>query len=225
MGRTTTDVILSEFEGHYMHLKPEKGTLWLTTREIGEALEYENPRVSIHTLYRAHADEFDNDSTRVIDTITGENTPIRIREFSIEGVMLLAMFSEQPLAKKLRKWARKVLAEVAVTGRYGTGGDRVTRTYIPPSGERVHWTETLSPADCLKLADMRMQVWIKLADRPRNKCLWNALYATFGGPSGYVDYLRKKDLPVPETPEQWEEFYAQAEGPGGWFRDEDENIQ
>lgn len=219
MGRTATEVILSEFEGHYMHLRPGNGKLWVTAREIGEALEYEDPARAINHLFNAHADEFDSDCTRIISIgHVGKNGYARIREFSIEGTMLLGMFSEQPLAKKFRKWARKVLTEVAVTGRY-KNPKQALPGYRTANGE-PHWTEGLSAAERLRLNEMRMTCWLKLADRPKNQFLWNAFYATFGGQAGYAEYLRKHELRVPETPEEWAEFENQDvdSGPGeAWF--------
>lgn len=65
---------------------------------------------------------FDNDCTQVSVSDIREYgaPPRRERVFTLDGLILLCMFSEQPVAKKVRHWLRKIGKEVAVTGSYNS---------------------------------------------------------------------------------------------------------
>ncbi len=96
----------------------DDGELWLTAAEIGKALGYTHPAQSINYLHKQHKDEFDNHITQVVDTTIPSNLTRKIRIFNLEGIALICMFSEQPIAKKFRKWVRRVAKEVFTKGKY-----------------------------------------------------------------------------------------------------------
>ena len=88
-------------------------------REIGQILGYKDPNDSIGRLYLHHKEEFDNDCTQLVYIGGAVNTPPnRERLFSLEGLILICMFSEQPIAVKVRKWLRKLARQVATDGYY-----------------------------------------------------------------------------------------------------------
>ncbi len=91
----------------------DDGELWLTAAEIGEALGYAQPNQAISKLFREHKDDFSNDINLIVDTtirvnLLGDsirvkaNPPNRERIFNLEGIALICMFSEQPIAKEFR---------------------------------------------------------------------------------------------------------------------------
>jgi len=92
--------------------------LVVTMEDVGKALQYANPRQSIDKIFREHRDEFDGDITSVVVSATSGNLERRARVFNLEGIALICMFSEQPIAKEFRKWVRKVAKEVLTTGTY-----------------------------------------------------------------------------------------------------------
>ena len=113
------EIIVKSFDRKMITFTPEEGKLWVSSRDIGVALDYADPAKAINTLFGLHKDEFDNDSTRILVSRVRQNEPpSKIREFSVEGIILLSMFSEKPKAKDFRKWAKSVLAEVSTTGSY-----------------------------------------------------------------------------------------------------------
>lgn len=84
------------------------GQPWLRGYQIGRALGYEKPEVSIPQNYCRHADEF-NDSMTALIKLPSEGGEQETRIFSPRGCHLLAMLARTPIAKAFRKWALDVL--------------------------------------------------------------------------------------------------------------------
>lgn len=85
---------------------------WMTAEQIGQALGYSHPRQSITKIFNRHKDEFEKYSCEVKMTShdhDGREVLRDVRIFNEEGVMLLCMFSKQPIAKAFRQWAVDVL--------------------------------------------------------------------------------------------------------------------
>jgi len=118
----SSDLVVKHFEGKPVAFRCEGGKLTLTMKESGELLCYKNPAISISNLYQEHKDEFDSDCTQLTVSVMPEvnRPPTRERVFTLDGLILLCMFSEQPIAKKVRKWLRRVGREVMTTGGYVT---------------------------------------------------------------------------------------------------------
>ena len=113
------DIVIKHFEGKPIPFRVEHGQLCLTMREIGQALGYEHPEKSVSKLYSEHKDEFDNDCTEIaVSAIPGESRQIRERVFFLEGLYQICFHSEKPLAKKFRKWCRKLARQVQTEGYY-----------------------------------------------------------------------------------------------------------
>ncbi|MFH1739221.1 MAG: BRO family protein [bacterium] len=113
------DLIVKHFDGRPVAFRSENGKLCLTPKEIGEVLGYKQPGKSVDNLYNEHKDEFDNDCTQITVSVNRDGyPPQRERIFYLDGLILLCMFSEQPIAKKVRRWLRKIGREVAITGQY-----------------------------------------------------------------------------------------------------------
>lgn len=73
---------------------------WMTREQIGQALEYKEPRISIGTIHKRNAARLDPLST-VIKTITVEGKRTVERDvvcYSLRGVMEICRYSNQPKA-------------------------------------------------------------------------------------------------------------------------------
>ena len=115
----SSEMVIKHFEGKPVAFRQDGKRLLLSMKEIGELLGYKNPAESASKVYQGHKDEFDNDCTELaVSAIPGESRQIRERLFTLEGLALLCMFSEQPIAKKVRKWASKLMKEVWTEGHY-----------------------------------------------------------------------------------------------------------
>ena len=90
------------------------GHPWVRANQIGLALEYKNPELSIAKLYRSNADEFTDKMTALIEMPTKGGVQ-QVRIFSLRGAHLLAMFARTKVAKEFRHWVLDVLEGVADT--------------------------------------------------------------------------------------------------------------
>lgn len=81
--------------------------IWLTSRELGEALGYARED-AVNKVYERNADEFTNKMTcNVKLTLKGQARETRI--FSLRGCHLIAMFARTAMAKQFRKWVLDIL--------------------------------------------------------------------------------------------------------------------
>lgn len=90
---------------------PHEGDVWVTGEDIGNALGYDQPGVSIRVLYNRHAEELSEYSTliKLIRVEGGTQKEREVRVFNEEGAMVLTMLSRQPIAAAFRKWVVGIL--------------------------------------------------------------------------------------------------------------------
>lgn len=101
-----------KFQGTPFHPVVESGSVWLTSTELAQALDYSSAK-SISNLFLRNQDEFTSGMSLVIDMMTnginGSTRRKKIRVFSLRGAHLIAMFAETPIAKQFRRWVLDVL--------------------------------------------------------------------------------------------------------------------
>lgn len=105
-----THQLTAEFFGSPVSIIDHQGKRWLTAEQAGVCLGYgqDNARKGISKLYNAHADEFTESDTCVVDLATqGQTRAIRI--FSGTGCTKLGFFANTPKAKQFRAWAAQTL--------------------------------------------------------------------------------------------------------------------
>lgn len=102
-------VIKSDLNFHGIMLTPvaELPEIWLTSSQIGYALEYADDK-AVQRIYSRHADEFTDQMTRVVKLTTPSGKQDS-RVFSLRGAHLLAMFSRTHVAKEFRRWVLDIL--------------------------------------------------------------------------------------------------------------------
>ncbi|OIT25376.1 P22AR C-terminal domain-containing protein [Glaesserella parasuis] len=81
---------------------------FLTSNDLGTALEYANPLQAINKLYNSNADEFTAEMTALIELQTAGGKQ-QVRVFSLRGAHLIAMFARTKVAKEFRKWVLDIL--------------------------------------------------------------------------------------------------------------------
>lgn len=164
------------FDGNQLTIHDNQGEKWVTFRDLSTALGYSNPD-DVRFIVDRNPDEFTGkQGTCILHTPGGKQ---ECRVLNYRGVIRAAMKSDAPKAVQFRDWAEEVLFQVMTTGYYSSG----IKQNLP------HWTDELSPADFLKLTQLRVTIWLQIADRPRNRALWNALYCTYGGPKAYKRHM------------------------------------
>jgi prophage antirepressor-like protein len=110
----TPTITTAEFHGGAVSIIDHNGSRWLTAKDIGRSLGYNdaNANTGITNLYNRHADEFSEADTCTIKLmVQGQMREVRI--FSQSGCVLLSMFANTPRAKEFRAWAKQVLADRA----------------------------------------------------------------------------------------------------------------
>lgn len=81
--------------------------IWITSREIGQALGYARED-AVNKIYERNSDEFSNYMSRNVKmTLQGQLREVRV--FSLRGAHLIAMFARTPVAKEFRKWVLDIL--------------------------------------------------------------------------------------------------------------------
>ncbi|MEX5744646.1 Bro-N domain-containing protein [Massilia sp. X63] len=96
------------FGAHEVKTITSGGQLWMSAREVGQALEYANPDAAVSKLYGAHSDEFTPTMTKIIKVMTAGGMQA-VRFFSLRGAHLIAMFARTPVAKAFRVWVLDIL--------------------------------------------------------------------------------------------------------------------
>ncbi|OOF39858.1 antirepressor [Rodentibacter rarus] len=86
----------------------QNNQIWLNIIEVGKALGYSNPLISINNLYNRHQDEFTPNMTALIDMRTNGGVQ-KVRIFSLRGCHLIGMLSHTKVAKDFRKWVLDIL--------------------------------------------------------------------------------------------------------------------
>ena len=81
---------------------------FLTSNDLGTALEYANPLQAINKLYNSNADEFTAEMTALIELQTAGGKQ-QVRVFSLRGAHLIAMFARTKVAKEFRKWVLDII--------------------------------------------------------------------------------------------------------------------
>jgi prophage antirepressor-like protein len=91
---------------------------WLRANQIGLALEYKNPDLSLNKLYRENADEFTDEMTQLVELDTAGGRQ-QVRIFSPRGCYLIGMLSRIERAKDFRRWVLDVLEGRAMPREVG----------------------------------------------------------------------------------------------------------
>ena len=89
---------------------------WATREQIGQLLEYENPRVSVANIHNRNKERLDKFST-VIKLITeaGEREAVI---YNFKGFLEICRFSNQPKADAVIDFAWNVMDEIRKTGNF-----------------------------------------------------------------------------------------------------------
>ena len=100
--------------------KNEDDGFWATREQIGQLLEYENPRVSIANIHNRNIERLDKFS-RVIKMITHEENRDVTREvtvYNFKGVLEICRFSNQPKANTVIDFAWSIMDEIRKNGHF-----------------------------------------------------------------------------------------------------------
>lgn len=109
-----TNLIPAEFRGETVRLIEKDGLRWLTARDLGMCLGYNeaNAKDGIIKLYNRHIDEFTAEDSVTVKLTATDGKAYNTRIFSPSGCHLLSFFANTKRAKDFRAWAKQVLVDV-----------------------------------------------------------------------------------------------------------------
>ena len=100
------------FNGTTLTAINQANQIWLTSADVAKALGYKSTK-SVSNLYSNNSDEFTDQMTLVIESVTnginGSKRRMSVRIFSLRGCHLLAMFARTDIAKAFRVWVLDIL--------------------------------------------------------------------------------------------------------------------
>ncbi len=96
-------VTTEEFNGVNCNFYKADCDMWMTRRQIGQALGYSNPRLAITKIHQAHADRLDPlPSSTVSVLVEGKNREATI--YNERGIFEICRWSRQPKANEFMDW-------------------------------------------------------------------------------------------------------------------------
>ena len=115
--KTQPKLTAADYHGTSIQLIEKDGNRWLTARDLGLCLGYNegNARQGILNLYNRHLDEFTEQDSTVIKLMTVDGKERDTRIFSPSGCHLLSFFASTTRAKDFRAWAKEVLVQAATS--------------------------------------------------------------------------------------------------------------
>ena len=106
----TSEMTTLTFQNTTLSVINQNNQTFLTSSDLGSALQYANPLQAINKLYNSNADEFTPEMTALVEMQTAGGLQ-KVRIFSLRGAHLIAMFARTKIAKAFRKWVLDVLDE------------------------------------------------------------------------------------------------------------------
>lgn len=90
--------------------------IFMTAEQLGEALEYSHPRISIGNMVSRYPYLRTDEFSAVINMITPQGSSQDTRVFTEDGVYEVTMLSNQPKARDFRKFVRAVIKKLRTSG-------------------------------------------------------------------------------------------------------------
>lgn len=97
----------------------ENKQIWMTRKQIGEALEYLNPNDAVRLNHERHKGRLDKYSVSFKLNGTDGNK-YKTYLYSAKGVMEVCRWSKQPKADVFMDWVWDAIDEIRKTGHYST---------------------------------------------------------------------------------------------------------
>ena len=104
----TSKMTTLTFQNTTLSVINQNNQTFLTSSDLGSALQYANPLQAINKLYNSNIDEFTAEMTALIEMPTAGGIQ-KVRIFSLRGAHLIAMFARTKIAKEFRKWVLDIL--------------------------------------------------------------------------------------------------------------------
>lgn len=101
-------VTTEKFNGVDCNFYKADSNMWMTRRQIGQALGYSNPRLAITKIHQAHADRLDPLSSSTVSVLVeGRNREATI--YNERGIFEICRWSRQPKANEFLDWVWDII--------------------------------------------------------------------------------------------------------------------
>ncbi len=101
-------VTTEKFNGVDCNFYKADSNMWMTRRQIGQALGYSNPRLAITKIHQAHADRLDPLSSSTVSVLVeGRNREATI--YNERGIFEICRWSRQPKANEFMDWVWDII--------------------------------------------------------------------------------------------------------------------
>ena len=101
-------VTTEKFNGVDCNFYKADSNMWMTRRQIGQALGYSNPRLAITKIHQAHADRLDPLSSSTVSVLVeGKNREATI--YNERGIFEICRWSRQPKANEFLDWVWDII--------------------------------------------------------------------------------------------------------------------
>lgn len=111
MTEKTLSQITSNVNSSGVQFLEKEGQILFSSEEIGHQLGYKDPRKSVNVLFDRNRKELSN-YVRDITVMSRDGKPREVRHFTEEGVYILSMLAETPLARDFRIRVARLLREL-----------------------------------------------------------------------------------------------------------------
>lgn len=103
----------------------DTGETYMTRTQIGQALEYTNPRIAIAKIHSRNKDRLDKFSG-VTNLVTVDGKTRETVLYNAKGVYEICRLSSQPKANQFFDWVYDVLERIRTTGGYIAGEENMS---------------------------------------------------------------------------------------------------
>lgn len=125
-----------EFDCYKDTQEQDAQDFWATREQIGQALEYAEPRISIANIHNRHNERLDKFSS-VINLITPEGGTQPTTIYSFRGLLEICRYSNMPKADAVMDFLYDIADEIRRTGSYNadkvnseTSEEKLTKTIM-----------------------------------------------------------------------------------------------
>ena len=102
----------------------QRDEVWLTRKQIGEALGYSNPKDAIYRIHKRHKTRLDKYSA--IDRLSStDGKQYKTYLYNRKGIMEICRWSQKEKANKFIDWVWDVIDEIMNTGSYNLNVDSI----------------------------------------------------------------------------------------------------
>lgn len=177
----------------------DENELWMTRKQIGQALEYDNPRDAIYRIHERHKDRLDKYSTiDRLSTVDKKNREVVL--YNERGVMEICRWSKQPKANEFMDWVWNII-EAYRHGKLQTGTPVTTvGQFLTEQTELMKQMERNNE----RLYKVTIKGFNQLADIVKEmKAERKELYKQIGKPTKDMPVLDKENIIAEYKMNEW----------------------